>query len=346
MTDNTQVLSVEERGELRELLCLLGSAVQRQVNDQRAGIGTDELSKVSTIFESDTIYAIDRISEEALLNWFEENWPSGFPVEIVAEGLEDKAPVIFPRGTRVQNTIYKVIIDPIDGTRELMYDKRSAWVLAGASPQRFEENCISDIEVAMMTELPISKQHVADQVSGYLGCKREGIVATRHDLATGESSPFELRPSSSKNVDHGVAGFVKFFPEAKDLISRFETDLWTRLGLYGRYKSPLVFDDQYISTGGQMYGVLVGHYRLYGDIRPEALKTLGLGNSLTCHPYDLAAGLLLREAGCVYQSPWGGELKAPIDTISPVSWVAYANQDMAALIHPVVQAMMEEYFAK
>ena len=93
-----------------------------------------------------------------------------------------------------------------------------------------------------------------------------------------------------------------------------------------------------------MYELLVGHYRFYGDLRPEILKPLGLGHTLTCHPYDVAVGLLLKEAGCVYKSPWGGEVDAPLDTTSPVSWVAYANEDLAALICPVLKTLMEEYF--
>ncbi len=46
------------------------------------------------------------------------------------EGLEGEA-VTFPRGTPVGGTLFKCILDPIDGTRNLMYDKRSAWGAGG-----------------------------------------------------------------------------------------------------------------------------------------------------------------------------------------------------------------------
>lgn len=339
-------LSLNEKKEIRELLCDLGDAIQAEVISQREKNGNDELSRVSHIAESDTIYSIDNFSEEALLKWFSSHWPDHLPVEVVAEGFEDSDAVLFPVGTRLKDTIYKVIIDPIDGTRELMYDKRSAWALAGVAPQKFSANRIGDIEVAMMTELPISKQTLADQVSGYSGCGKDGLVADRRDLKTGMTEPILLTPSTAKTVDHGVAGLVKFFPEGKELIAKLETELWKKLGLFGVNKSPVVFDDQYISTGGQMYALLSGQYRFYGDLRPEALTSLGLASSLTCHPYDVAAGLLLTEAGCIYEFPSGGAVDAPMDTVTPVTWVAYANSELAKHMRPVLQELMRTYFGK
>ncbi|MCB1120832.1 MAG: inositol monophosphatase, partial [Verrucomicrobiae bacterium] len=253
-------------------------------------------------------------------------------------------PVVFPEGIKLEDTRFKAIIDPIDGTRELMYDKRSAWVIAGVAQQRFANNRIGDIEVAMMTELPTTKQRLADQISATRGCGRDGIVCTRTDLDRGTRTGFSLTPSNAADLDHAVATFVKIFPEGKELTSRFETDLWKQLGLFARHRSPVIFDDQYISTGGQMYELLVGHYRFYGDIRPHVLQSLGLGQSLTCHPYDVAGALLLEEAGCVFESPTGNEVDVPMDTVSPVSWVAYANEKLAGLVRPALKDLMEKYF--
>lgn len=326
------------------MLCQLGDAVQTHVISQRVKVGLDQLSGVSSYSESDTIYSIDKFSEEALLEWFSNSWPEDFPVEVIAEGLEEHGHVVFPTSTQIEDTRYKIIIDPIDGTRELMYDKRSAWVLAGIAEQKFFDNSLTDIEVAMMTEIPISKQTLADQISGFRGCGRSGLVATRSEIGSMETNPLTLAPSTMKTMEHGVGGFVKFFPEGKELIARLETDLWKRLDLFGENSSPVVFDDQYISTGGQMYGLIIGHYRFYGDIRPQVLTSLGLGHTLTCHPYDAAAGLLLQEAGCIYESPEGAEVDAPLDTVTPVSWVGYANRDLAASISSIMGDLMEDYF--
>tara|TARA_B100001123_G_scaffold444068_1_gene591883 strand:+ start:85 stop:399 length:315 start_codon:yes stop_codon:yes gene_type:complete len=92
-----------------------------------------------------------------------------------------------------------------------------------------------------------------------------------------------------------------------------------------------------------MYGLLSGQYRFYGDIRPEILTSLGLVNSLCCHPYDLAAGLLFKEAGCSYESLLGGEVDVPIDTVTPVSWVAFANEELATNLRSEILTLMHEY---
>ena len=73
----------------------------------------------------------------------------------------------FPNGTCPADTKWKCLLDPIDGTRGIMYDKRSAWALSGIAPQRGEATRLSDIVVAAMTELPTTKQWRADQVSAH-----------------------------------------------------------------------------------------------------------------------------------------------------------------------------------
>ena len=118
---------------------------------------------------ADTIYAIDRVADDTLLDWFEAHWPD---VEVVSEGLDE--PVVV--GSDPQWT---VIVDTIDGTRGLMYDKRPAWCLAAAAPRG---GSLRDVVAAAMTELPTTKQGLADQLSGTRG---GGVVAERIDLRDG-----------------------------------------------------------------------------------------------------------------------------------------------------------------
>ena len=40
--------------------------------------------------------------------------------------------------------------------------------------------------------------------------------------------------------------------------------------------------------------------------------------------------------------PWGGPLEAPLDTTSPVAWVGYANEALAARITPVLAELVDE----
>ncbi len=77
------------------------------------------------------------------------SWPPEWPVEVVMEGADENGePLTFPRQTPPAQTILKLIIDPIDGTRGLMYDKRSAWALAGLAPQRGPRTGLRDIAAA------------------------------------------------------------------------------------------------------------------------------------------------------------------------------------------------------
>ena len=51
----------------------------------------------------------------------------------------------------------------------------------------------------------------------------------------------------------------------------------------GRDGVPLVFDDQYISTGGQLYELAVGHDLFTADLRPAVLDDYGLLAALRWH---------------------------------------------------------------
>ena len=55
-----------------------------------------------------------------------------------------------------------------------------------------------------------------------------------------------------------------------------------------------------------------------------------------------AATLIAREAGCVIEAPDGRELRLPLDTTSPVSWMGYANPTLARLVRPVLRRVMRE----
>jgi len=324
-----------ERG--RGLLCALGDFVRDAVVVGRRGQETSELARVSRESVADTIYSIDTISEEAIVKWFEAHWPREWPVELVAEGFDDPEMRLFPRGTRLEETRWRCVIDPIDGTRGIMYDKRPAWVLAGLAPQRGAETRLPDIFVAAMTEIPTRKQWRADQVSAVRGC---GLVTEGVDVRQGTRATVTLRASEARDFLHGFASLVKFFPVGKSATARLEEKLWKEL--YGGTENVVIFDDQYISTGGQFYELLAGHDRMNGDLRPMILHREGLEMSLVCHPYDVCTALLLKEAGIVFEKPEGGPVDTPMDLTSPVAWVAYANDALAALARPVLQRLLKE----
>ena len=95
----------------------------------------DEMSAVVGDDAGDTVFAVDRVSEAVLLDRFEE-LARRWPCLLVAEGLGQDGRRVLPAGTREQDVEIVVIVDPIDGTRGLMVQKRPAWVLTGVAPYR------------------------------------------------------------------------------------------------------------------------------------------------------------------------------------------------------------------
>jgi len=328
--------------QARLLLCELGIYIRASVCSVRR-YGSEKLSRVSAVTASDTIYAIDRISEKAIFRWFQTSWPKQWPIQIIMEGIEDDEIVTFPRGTPVEQTVFKCILDPIDGTRGLMYDKRSAWVLSALALQKGKANRLDDLIVAVMTEVPTTKQWRSDQISAVKG---RGIVAQSYDcrdtVKKSRAVSLKLKSSRAKNCVNGFASFARFFPEGKILTSRIEEALWKKL--YGQQEegSPMIFEDQYISTGGQIYELLCGHDRLIVDIRPMVFKALRLPVALVCHPYDICTALILIEAGGIAENPLGGSIQGPLDTTSSISWVGYANEALARTIRGPLKKILKQ----
>lgn len=316
---------------MRRLLCRLQDTIREAVrHDQRRG--ARRMARIAAVTSADTIYAIDRVSEHAVLAWFAAHWPRRWPVELVMEGLAGTGSTTFPRGTPVAATRCKCILDPIDGTRGLMYDKRSAWSLAAIAPQRGEKTNLDDILVAAMTELPMTKSGLADQLSAVRG---RGLHAERIDLRSGRRTKLAPRPSPARNLTGGFASFAKFFPAGKAWLADREAALLRALD-----DGHEIFDDQYLSTGGQLYELVMGHDRFLADLRPVAFGRLGLGAALACHPYDICTALIAQEAGCIVTAPDGSPLRAPLDTTTPVAWTGYANTALARRIRPVLRRVL------
>src|SRR6476619_4937306 len=175
---------------IRSLLCALGD----HVRDLVVGARGIDMAAIEGRTSADTIYAIDRVADDALVGWFATHWPD---VELVTEGLEERVLI----GTDPQWT---VIVDSIDGTRRLMYDKRPAWCLAAAAPRG---GSLRDVVAAAMTELPTTKQSLSDQISGTRG---GGITADRVDVRDGGRTAITPRPSTATDLEHGFAAIAKF----------------------------------------------------------------------------------------------------------------------------------------
>jgi hypothetical protein len=395
---------------------------QRKVRDvivqsRTSAGGAGFLHEVSRSSSADTIYKIDT-AVDPILEAFCEEWSQETPLVLIAEGMEDEdgkeGPIVFPRGTREEDAHIRVIVDPIDGTRGIMYDKRAAWALAGVAPNKGHGTCLRDIEVAVMTELPTSKMGHADVLwaikgrgarglrerlepqratlelvdddrhkpighvltklgkvdnqkvvealnaqkrkgglvgqilvgMGYVNQKDVQIALAfqkgdRPEMAPEVMSvingePLTLRPSTAETINHGFATISNFFPGTKVLASELMEHIVRNVIGPADVTQATVFDDQYISTGGQFYELIIGHDRFNADLRPVFYRLQNQPAGLCCHPYDCATLLIAEEAGVVITGPDGNPLNGPLDTTTGLSWVGYANSHLRRKIEPLV----------
>lgn len=295
---------------------------------------TEELSAVDSEDATDTIYSIDRVSEEILVEGLEAI-ARDEPMVLVAEGLPDGS-LTLPHGTRDADCRWRVLVDPIDGTREIMYQKRSAWILTGVAPNNGDATRVKDIMLAVQTEIPILKQTIGDQLWAERG---RGATGVRVDLQTGARTSLALRPSRATNLAHGFASVSRFFPGVRDVLAEIDDEIVAEtLGPAVAGKAAC-FEDQYLSTGGQFYELIAGHDRFIADIRPLAKPIhaqRGIPMPLCCHPYDIATALIAEELGVIITDAIGGPIDAPFDVHSDVSWAGYANAALRANVEPAL----------
>ncbi|MEJ7618502.1 MAG: hypothetical protein WKF30_16395 [Pyrinomonadaceae bacterium] len=303
------------------------------------------LEQLSTVAddsaEGDTIYAIDRVSEEVLLEFFEREVAPRTPLILVAEGIEGGR-VVLPRGTDERDAVWRIIVDPIDGTRGLMYQKRSAWVLTGVAPNLGDATNLQDIVLAVQTEIPLVKQHLCDT----LWCLR-GANAQMHrfNRVSGEVVPWRLQPSRAHTIRHGFAGLARFFPGVREELAAIDEEVVR--GALGdvEHGKAHCFEDQYLSSGGQLYELMMGHDRFIADLRPlmePVLARRGLSSGICCHPYDMCTELIARAAGVIVTNVAGESLRAPLDVEADIAWCGYANEHIRAEIEPLLQRALQK----
>ena len=311
------------------------------------------LASVQRDDEGDTSYAIDTTAEDVTRSWVEALAVT-HSFTFIAEGMPDEQPTgrngvaggsIEPGLTTSAHDStreWRIIHDPIDGTRGLMYQKRSAWILTGVAPNRGAATSLADIVFAVQTEIPLPKQNLSDQIWAVAG---EGVAARRHNHDTGMDTPLHLRPSSAATIAHGFATISRFFPGARDELAAIDEEIVSgALGPVQPGKAHC-FEDQYISTGGQLYELLAGHDRFIADLRPLAERTLarrGLKLGICCHPYDICTALIARESGVILTDADGRSLHAPLDLASDVAWAGYANRQIREQIEPLLQAALRK----
>jgi hypothetical protein len=328
-----------------EKLRVLGCRIRDAVLRSRTGLSLEELAAVEEIHkEGDTLYHIDRAVEDLLVEFVEREIAAHCPCVLIAEGVSGEGLRLGKATQWGRENSVRLIVDPIDGTRGLMFDKRSAWVLCGVAPDLGNETTLADIVAAVQTEIPTSRQWRSDQLWAVRGGGAQGEwVAILGDAV--ERGPLRTRPSAAPDLRHGFASFARFFPGARDVIADIEEEVLRRVAGPFQPGQATVFEDQYISTGGQLYELFMGHDRMVADLRPltqTILRERGLPPALTSHPYDLATALIAQEAGVEVTDPNGGPLRYPLNVTTECAWIGYANAIIRRAVEPVLQAVLRE----
>jgi fructose-1,6-bisphosphatase/inositol monophosphatase family enzyme len=317
----------------------LHHAIRRVVVEACERSSTESLASVAHDEEGDTIYAVDRISEEFLVDFFEHEIAPLTPVVLIAEGLAG-GKMVLPRDLSETEAEWRVIVDPIDGTRGLMYQKRSGWILTGVARNLGEDTSLADIDFAIQTEIPLVKQHLSDCAWAFRG---RGARAERYNRLSGESSTINLRPSGAATIEHGYAEVARFFPGARDELAAIDEEIVRgALGPAAPGKANC-FEDQYASTGGQLYELMCGHDRFIADLRPlmeNTLRKRGFPLGICCHPYDVCTELIAREAGVIVTDVHGKPLQAKLSVSPDVAWIGYANARIQAQIEPLLREVL------
>lgn len=330
-----------ELDDLLPALRRLHDRIRERVFEATVHHTANELSQVVGDEGGDLVFALDRVSEAELLEFAAAELANHEPIVLVAEGLSG-GQTILPAGAKQADCRWRMIVDPIDGTRCLMYQKRSGWVLTGVAPNRGEQTSLADICLAVQTEIPLLKQHLSDQL---WAVRDRGAEAVRYNRLTGDTVPLPLQPSQAESIQFGYAAISRFFPGLRDVLAGIDDEVIR--GALGPQPpgGTLTFEDQYPSTGGQVYCLLSGADRFLADLRPlmrgiAAERGEALGHC--CHPYDICTLLIAEQLGVNITDPTGAPLDTPLDVETDVAWVGYANDAIRRQVEPVLQAVLRE----
>ncbi len=319
----------------------LHERVWRAVVGEGERESAENLTRVVRDAEGDTIFGIDTVGEDVVVEFFEREVSRENSLVLISEGLPE-GQMVLPRGSPEKNARWRVIVDPIDGTRGWMYQKRPAWILTAVAPNRGPETNLADIVLAVQTEIPLIKQHLVDSVWAVRG---EGVRGERTNRLSGQRRALCVQPSTAGTIEQGFAMLSRFFPGVRDEIAAIDEEIIRESLGPVRAGKTHCFEDQYISTGGQFYELMNGHDRFNADLRPLMEKLLsrrGWAMGICCHPYDVCTELVAREAGVIITDAHGGPLRAPLSVDADVAWVGYANESIRNQIQPLLIAALEK----
>jgi len=318
-------LRVRTRGALTEAL---------ESNDR-------ELSRPQGRGAGDFTYGLDLPSEAFLRGWQEARAREG-PLSILTEDMGWRHLGPAPGGGVRELDSFdhggpRIVFDPVDGTRNLMSNLRSAWTVVSFAPPGPGMPQLSELTCGMLAEIPTT--HARDfrvfSSDGETTWLEEGTLTgdVRTELASVGRSR-EVHTDDDDRPDHGYFPFFRYDPLERLHLAEWEHRFFQRLQELESAELHSVYNDQYCSTGGQLVELMLGNYRMSVDARGLAVRRTGRDQTVA-KPYDIGGGILCaRAAGCELSDAEGGELDFPMDVETPVDYCGYVNAKTRARLEP------------
>lgn len=287
----------------------------------------------------DVAFAVDVPAEDALTAWLHEEARTR-PLSLLTEdaGWRHRGPAA-GGGVRTLDGFDhggpRIVVDPIDGSRNLLADLRSAWTVIGFAPPGAGQPRLSELTAGLLSEIPTSRARARRRFEGTArGCRLE----EREGEAAGATRPH--RADDDDRADRGYFPFFRHHPALRPALAAVEAEFFARLEREEGADLGACWDDQYISNGGQLALLMGGTYRMIADLRAELARRRGAVTQVA-KPYDVAGAVVCaRAAGCVVEDPSGADLDCPIDATTPVAFVGWVNRATAARLGPHLRAAL------
>lgn len=307
----------------------------------------ETLARLVRAGAGDCTYGLDDRSEGAVDRWLHETARER-PLSLLTEDTGWRHLGPGPRGRLAEPVELdgfdhggpRIALDPVDGTRGLMHDLRSAWTVvscagAGAGCPR-----LSELELGIVAEIPDSRAASFRLLAATRDgpCRLEQRAVDSGELVASR----DLVADTDDRCDHGFFPFFRYEPSQRPSVAELEAGFFERLARDEGADLRHVFDDQYISNAGQLVLLALGTYRMIADLRALLAERAGLPTT-TSKPYDLAGAVLCAQrAGCIVTAGDGAALDFELDCTTPVHFVGWANAVTARRLEPHLMAVLSK----
>ena len=325
------------RERVEDLCDRLRDATRRTLEEARSPAGRDALARPVSRGAGDVTFGLDLPSEVVCTEWLHEVAREA-PLSLLTEDAGWRH-----RGPRGELTTFdhggpRIAIDPIDGTRNLMADLRPAWTLAAVAAPGPELPWLRDVVLGFASELPNLGAGRWRRVRAEKGAGCELLTGRCGDSAIVSRDP--LHVDDDTRCDHGYFPFFRYERTQARALAAIEAEFHERLAENEDADTRSLYDDQYISNGGQLVLLTLGTYRFVADLRAWLAERTGI-QTTTSKPYDSAGAVLCaREAGAVVEDTAGAELDYPLDATTPVSFVGFVNRGTRERLRPHLDAAL------